>query len=234
MGRSGILASIFLRPLSKLGKPSQPDIKVTFTFHPIVCKAEYWCRKESMLGDEWMITTFAYYLGRYLSICDDRQREMMAELLSELFNVKDEKDMHILAELCYENLLPTLTDDERKAAAGLFGMFPPVRLYYQNRNMEVPDEKFSTYIYQMVMTSKGMQTHLELGVADMILFPLSVVHLYTFVSGEASTKNSRLLSELSNEILLDYYNNDQPLSWMHAGINKMLKKYPQIVEKLKK
>lgn len=228
------IASLILTPLSKLGKPAHPDVTVNINFHPIVCNIKYDCREPRMIRDEWMITTFLFFLGRYLSISDDRQRSVMAEVLSELFETDEEKDMDILSDLTYENVFKTLLGAERNAAVKLFDMFPPTSLYIGSGEDTIPEQTYAKYIYSLVNKNGHIQTHLQLGPADMLLLPLAVVHLYKLTYGSivSDDNNKIILQNLSKAVLSDYYNNAKGMSWMHSGVENIIRDQSDLLSAL--
>ncbi len=226
MGKAGVFSLLF-RPLHKIGKPKNPDIRLVFDFYSVQCDVKYTAVNSALHSDEWMTVAFLHYFGRYLMICDQRQRQSMSTLLPILANCTSSEDTHMVAEEVYADVLETLSDEERGASSGLFGAYPPTWLKTDDT---ISDRApFTTYGYSMSMTEKGIFTHLELGHADMILFPLSVCHLYAYIIDNFNNEKSHDIAKRAlNDLQELYYTDNQDLSWLKNGPIKVVSSYPTL------
>lgn len=230
--------SIPLRPLTRIFTPKNPDVEVIFTFYPWVCRVQYITLgdkynhqqfsnvgQEAMgvVGDYLRVATFLHYLAFYYYICDDRQRSVIVEAYKSLFSLTKEVDYDDFMDHVYTSVFNTLSKQEKDAAT-LF------EAPYQLITQESDSKSFGTYIFQLKRKREGFKHYLKLYAGtDMIFLPLSVGHLYRYLT-EESTKTSKKfknnLNKLSLELLNSLEDGKSPsMSWQLNQPDNLLRNF---------
>jgi hypothetical protein len=235
--------SILLRPLTRIGTPKNPDVEVIFTFYPWVCCVQYntqgdKCNKqqfsaqaqEVMKGvDGYMrIATFLHYLAFYCYICDNRQRGTIVEAYKGLFSLNEDVNYDDFMGNIYARVYQTLSTQEMGAADGLFTLFKP---YPSMLTVEKSDsDSFGTFRFLLERKREGFMHFLEMKAgADMIFLPLSIGHLYRYLTEEptkVSKQFKQTLNILSLELLNSLEDGKSPsMSWQLNQSDKILREY---------
>jgi len=207
----GVLIGPLFRPLTRVFTPKTPDAKVVFTFYPWVCRVQY-----STPGDKYnnkqfgaqeqkimdgaddfvRMATFLHYLAFYCYICDNRQRSVVVEAYKSLFNQSKDVNYDDFMGIIYAKVFNTLSQQEKDAANGLFSLFkpPPCQLTTKESDLQ----SFGTFIFKLKRKKNGFVHYLELNAgADMIFLPLSVGHLYRYLT-EDPTEATKMFRDNLN------------------------------------
>ena len=234
--------SIPLRPITRIFALNNPDVEVIFTFYPWVCRIQYntqgdkynlqqFGAKEQEImkdvNDYFRIATFLHYLAYYCYICDDRQRSVVVEAYKSLLSLTEKVDYDDFMHHIYSCVCMTLSKQERIAADGLFTIFNPYP--YQLTTQESDSKSFGTYIFQLKRKREGFMHHLKLNCGiDMIFLPLSVGHLYRYLSEEStiSKEFKNNLNRLSLELLNSLKDEKSPSrSWQANQPDNLLRNF---------
>lgn len=159
--------------------------------------------KEQILSDDLLIAGYLHFLARYFRICDDRQTNIVQDLLLEEI-VKSQEPIEITQKL-YEVVFQTLNQMEKDATIGLFRIYdkflppmPPLTF------SEDEEPKYSIAKYKFFVFKRGFGKdlinifHMSSG-PDIILLPLTVGILYEYIINKFQDKNKK--EKLDNSII---------------------------------
>lgn len=162
--------------------------------------------REQFLTDGLLIASYILFLARYFYICDERQTEVIKDLLrNEIGNKKN--NYKELSSKIWDAIWQTLNETERHAVSNLYsnifrGM-PPLSYSEEETNRSYAKYSFlvferrNDYLTSIFQMSAG---------ADIIFLPLTVAVLYVFVVNKLRDKNKKEILNKAIVDLLEAYN----------------------------
>lgn len=196
---------LFLSALSAiLSKRRGNLIEFQFTFEPPYCHIRVVASTRDSVADQdaLLITTFIHLLARYFYICDDRQIQVVGNLLRE--NNPSYENFESLPDRLYETVFHTLTSDERKAAASAFAI--PLLAYSDTREPVRPMAKYSFSLFRIKDSAIGLGSNFQLSYGpDKILLPLTLGFSYQYVADHVQNTGKLTILEHVKTQLLDSY-----------------------------
>jgi hypothetical protein len=202
--------------MNKIGSPKNADIKIAFSFYPVFCNIDYTYPTEIDKDSQaaWRLLSFLYYLARYMYI-QDQQKDEIYKVFVKVFKTTNVDTLSQLSQEVYQATLDSLSEQEQNAAFGLFKLTPPLYLFDASRDKRPTEEKPVTkYTYQLKYSEAGINTHFDLGLADKLLLPLTVIHLYELTLKNIPKDRADILGQLSINLINDYFIQGDSANWM--------------------
>lgn len=163
--------------------------------------------KRQILPDDLLIASYILFLARYFFICDERQIDVVQDFLKN--GIKDKENVKLFGGNLYEIIFQTLDESEKNATVTLFKNLsvigvPPI-FYAESKNPKNKFAKYSFFVFEKNNKIVGSTFHMSLG-GDIVLLPLSVGILYSYVSEKLRDKDK--IKKLDSCIvqLLESYN----------------------------
>jgi hypothetical protein len=156
--------------------------------------------KEQSLTDGLLIASYILFLARYFYICDERQTEVIKELLRNKIGNNNNNPKELSSKI-WDAIWQTLNETERYAVSKLYnnifrGM-PP--LYYSEEETNRSYAKYSFLVFERRNDYLTSIFHMSAG-ADIIFLPLTVGALYDFIVDKLRNKDKK---EILNKAIID-------------------------------
>jgi hypothetical protein len=230
------IVSYVLQPLQKLFRPTTTNsvASMAFTFYPSFCYVRLESFSSNYDDDFLLIAIFIYYFAFFCYACESKQRQPVLNAYRSLFELKNVDYDDFMMWFNDDILFKTFNKMEQKAVIGIFssGVFPeaPPYMLLTDKEKEVVAQlsdlkQLGHYSFNLIEGSTGFIPRLELSRGmDMLLFPLSVGHLYRFVDERLeSTKSRKLLRKLSVELIDSLKEQKPTVSWQKTMPDKLLR-----------
>ncbi len=194
-----IFAILFspLRLLSNLFQHKDNVLEWHFNYGSFLVKIQT-THKDKVLSDQLLIASYILFLARYFYICDDRQTDVVRDVL--LDSLKKSHNPGELASILLGATFQTLNQREQEAANGLFNSsFIPVPefplTYSENEDPRHSLAKYSFLVFEHG-GSPVANFYMSSG-PDIILLPLTVGILYEYVVDKIKDKEKKKILDQS-------------------------------------
>lgn len=181
-------------------------IEYYFNYGHNICQIKT-VSKQPFIKDELFICAYILFLARYFCICDERQTDIIKNMLLMEVTNKQNQTVSSFTNIIYQAIYVTLNAEERFAVQKVF--FPNMFLSPPFSYSEEKEPKFSLakYDFYVFMNMEEIFTsifNMSFG-ADIILLPLTVGILYEFTNDKLKDKKKKEVLDYLIVLLLEGY-----------------------------